>query len=798
METAILRKCEQHMKGYCVNAFVNFRILFFILVSIAASQAATAQFSTGTWREHLPYNKMIDVCYDASNTIYAATPYAVLVYDQTTSEVERLSKVNRLSDVGISAIEFDPTSGAVVVGYKNGNLDFLFTDSQTNLPDIKLSNIIGNKEIYDIQPHNGLLYLSTGFGIVVVDVAAMEVRSTYFIGSGGTQVKINDVLIVNNDIYAVADTVVWKANVTDPFLANFQNWNVVTTLPGTGKYYDMAYFANQIFLHRVGDTNDVFWKQDLTTGEWSHFMEYDGLHYGRMWNSSKYICFPGQWVAQCYDNEMFIAYSLTSMAGEQVAPNMVLRDGLNNLWVADSYRGLIGKRNNGEEPVIMPDGPHDVNVHKLGAYNSNLWIAHGGLYSYGGNMWNRAWLSGRVGDTWQVIDPGNGSNATTGMFDIIDVAVDPIDNNHIMFGSWEEGLVEKKADGSVHSYNVGTGDNPMQSADFSWAPQWTGVGGVSYDANGILWYSNSYSTKPIQALDRAGHFYSFSGAPYVSNSDWLLDVMATREGQIWAIVEGKGILVLDPNGTVSTTSDDNFTLLTEVQGNGKLIDKSVNCMIEDLDGEIWVGTIQGLCVFYSQESLFSDSPIDAEPILITQDGNVQILLGTETINAIEIDGGNRKWIATQNSGVYFFSADGLTQLAHYTKDNSPLPSNAVSDIAINHDNGEVFFATESGIVSLFSTATNFDQEMKNVRVFPNPVNPDFDGNITVDGLAYNSSIRITDVAGRVVYQGTSEGGRAFWNGKTTEGERPATGVYYVFCSNPDGKTTDVLQLTIIH
>jgi len=256
--------------------------------------------------------------------------------------------------------------------------------------------------------------------------------------------------------------------------------------------------------------------------------------------------------------------------------------------------------------------------------------------------------------------------------------------------------------------------------------------------------------------------------------------------------------VRDPNGTVSNASDDDITFLSEAEGAGGLANKDVFCMIEDLDGEIWVGTLQGLSVFYSQSSLFSEDPLDGEPISITQDGNVQRLLDTETITCIEIDGGNRKWVGTRNSGVYLFSDDGLQAIEHFTQENSPLPTNSISDIAINQDNGEVFIATEEGMVSYFSTATNFDQEMKNVRVFPNPILPEFDGNITVDGLAYNSSVRIADAAGNVVFQGESEGGRVFWNGKSTDGQRPATGMYYVYCSNPDGKKTETLQLTFIH
>ena len=730
--------------------------------------------------------------------VYAATPYAIVSYNPATFEVERWSKVNRLSDVGISAVEYDPSSDAVIVGYSNGNLDILLEGTQYNLPDIKLSNIIGDKQIYDILPYNGLLYLSTGFGIVVVDISAREVRSTYFLGPNGQQEKVNDVLIWNEEIYAISDSTVRKANVSNPFLANFQNWNAVADWPGSGGYVDATVFAGSLFIHRKETENDKIYQFNPEVGSWVLFNAFGTLRYGRMWNSNDYMCLAGGWVAICYDAAFYPVYNFSELDGVGLSPNFAIRDMHKDFWVADKIHGLVGKLNNGEELTIRPDGPATAEVRKLNAYNNNLWVAHGGIYPYGGNLWRNGNFSARVGDQWTIYQAGPGGNSTPGVSDMVDVAIDPLNNNRVFFGSWEEGLVMRSSGGSLTYYNVETGNNPLEGSGFSWAPGWTGVGGVAFDANGVLWLTNSYSSKPIQAVGQDGNFTSFNCAPYVTNDDWLKDIMPTREGYIWAIVAGRGIVVRDPNGTVSNASDDDITFLSEAEGAGGLANKDVFCMIEDLDGEIWVGTLQGLSVFYSQSSLFSEDPLDGEPISITQDGNVQRLLDTETITCIEIDGGNRKWIGTRNSGVYLFSNDGLQLIEHFTQENSPLPINTISDIAINQENGEVFIATEEGMVSYFSTATNFDQEMKNLRVYPNPVLPEFDGNITVDGLAYNSSVRITDAAGNVVFQGQSEGGRVVWNGKTTDGVRPATGMYYVYCSNPDGKKADTLQLTIIH
>jgi hypothetical protein len=220
-------------------------------------------------------------------------------------------------------------------------------------------------------------------------------------------------------------------------------------------------------------------------------------------------------------------------------------------------------------------------------------------------------------------------------------------------------------------------------------------------------------------------------------------------------------------------------------------------MEEDLDGEVWVGTASGLGIFYSPTAIFEQSDVNAEQILIQQDGNTQILLETEAINCIEIDGSNRKWIGTKNSGVYLLSDDGLSEVYHFTETNSPLPANNVYDIAINHSNGEVLFATENGIVGFFSTATNFDEEMSNVRVYPNPVSPDFEGSITIDGLAYDSNVKVTDIQGNILYETMSEGGRAIWNGRLIDGTRPSTGVYLIYAGSPGGVATEVRKVTFI-
>jgi hypothetical protein len=219
---------------------------------------------------------------------------------------------------------------------------------------------------------------------------------------------------------------------------------------------------------------------------------------------------------------------------------------------------------------------------------------------------------------------------------------------------------------------------------------------------------------------------------------------------------------------------------------------------EDLDGEIWIGTAAGPCIIYLPSVVFDsgyENPV-ASQILIQQDGNYQLLLETEVIASICIDGGNRKWIGTQNSGAYLLSPDGIDQVAHFTSANSPLLSNQVTDIALNHRNGEVLIGTQRGLMGWRGNASNFAEEIGALRVYPNPVEADFEGWVTVEGLAYNSTVHITTLSGRAVATMQSEGGRAVWDTRDFTDALVPYGVYMVFATDATGASAGVTKLAV--
>lgn len=759
--------------------------LIFISCSVAA------QVGVGEWRDHLPYGETIDVC-EGGNKIYCATPFAVFSYDKIDNSVERYSKVNRLSDTGISKIAYHEEFGLLIVAYTNGNLDFITENSQLNLSDIKRSDLVGNKKVFDIHLLGDKAYMGCGFGVVVIDLVKFEVAETYFIGDEGAQIEVYDFESDDELFYAMTEEGILTALQTETFLGNYQNWNDFNDIPEPDAVYVNLEMNDDIWLlHKdEGDLDEVYYKHPGDA--WAIL---DG--FADEWIRDIYLKGERIYVATFsilreYDTTPELQATIGTIASNSIKAASILIDKDDHLWLANETGGLIGLLRWGDQLSIRPDGPRAANARRLDSYNNNLWIASGGVDNTWTSNYDALGIYGMVDESWVEVDKLN----NTTVADYMNVSINPLDNSEVYFGSWISGLVRMKNGEITDIFD--DSNSTLNLANFGGSER-IGVSGVDFDINGNVWFNNNKTNTPLQVHTAGGDFISYDFQPEINTNDLLGDVLASQQGYVWMILpRGGGLLVFDNNGTLGDTSDDNFKLLSNEEGNGGLPSSDIYSIAEDLDEEIWVGTLQGIAVFYTPLSIFSGDNFDAQQILIEQDGNVQILLETETVTSIEIDGANRKWIGTQNSGVFLMSEDGTEQILHFTEDNSPLLSNFIFDISINQESGEVFFSTQNGVIGYRGDATNFDDEMESVLVFPNPVRPDYSGMISIDGLVRNADVKISDVSGNVVYQTTANGGRATWDGNDFMGQRVSTGVYLVFVTNDDGKSTSVSKIAFIN
>ena len=271
-------------------------------------------------------------------------------------------------------------------------------------------------------------------------------------------------------------------------------------------------------------------------------------------------------------------------------------------------------------------------------------------------------------------------------------------------------------------------------------------------------------------------------------------------GNKWLAITGAGLYGYKDNGTISNPSDDDYVLLNSGEITGALPSNEVNAIAVDFDNEIWIGTDNGFAVLYNSDGAFGAGPGDynAQRIKLEFEGNVEYVLGATNVTDIEVDGGNRKWFGTANSGIILLSADGLEVIEQHTMENSPLISNNIIDLELDQTTGELFIITDKGLISYRTDATYEDPNYSDVNIFPNPARPDFDGPITIQGIRYNSDVRITDVAGNLIYQTTSNGGTATWDGKTLDGVEVSTGVYLIWTAANEGKGRFVGKVLIVN
>lgn len=270
-------------------------------------------------------------------------------------------------------------------------------------------------------------------------------------------------------------------------------------------------------------------------------------------------------------------------------------------------------------------------------------------------------------------------------------------------------------------------------------------------------------------------------------------------GHKWIFsTRSNGIYVYNSGSKVLDAQDDQVKRLSKQAGEGLMPSDAVFCITKDKQGEMWVGTDNGLCIFGSVENIFKQTgSYDSRQIVIKSGSGYANFLGGTPVYCIRVDAANRKWIGTSN-GVWLVSPDGYTVIKKFTTGNSPLLSNIINEIGINDETGEVFFATEKGIISYMGTATEGNETHGDVLVYPNPVKPDYTGLVVIKGLVNNAFVKITDIKGQLVYETRANGGTATWDGQTFSGKRAATGVYLIYSSNEDGSDTNVAKLLFIN
>ncbi len=748
--------------------------------------------SLGIWVDHLPYEQAVDIA-EANNLTYVACRQGLFVFDVVEKTLNRVSKVNGLSDVGLSALAWSETYQTLLIGYENGNLDLYRNGEVQNYPDLRLSsNYSGLKRINHIQVRGAQAFISTDFGILNFNIPQALVRETFIIGPQGDVLKVHQTTSSPDSLYAATDAGLYRAALNEP-LFFFQNWSLDPTMARPINL--LSYFDGQLFVNvsRPPNGDSLLFRGN---GSWQFFSPNEVANNLDLRVSKGRLIVCNSFSARAYDEQFQLVknWNGTTVNDSTFRPvGAAMGTNPENFYIADANNGLwhVFQIFPFRE---VPNGPLSENNFRLNAQGNRLYVAPGAYNDVGTPLFNNDGFYRLDEFEWQ-----NYPSLSFGDFrDVVDIVEHPEIPGRLYVSIYGNGIVELEPDGP-EQYRVVRIIN--ESSTGGALPSISGnddhrVADMDRDDAGNIWFSNALTDRPLGVIRPDGQVESFSLGAAGSGAN-VLEVMATSQGQVWLQVRNGGILVAQTNATGVQQS----ALLTASEGSGNLPSESVFAFAEDQDGEIWIGTNEGLAVLFSPENIFEPNrSYDASIIVIDEDGdgNGERVLGAQSITDIEVDGSNKKWFATANSGVFYTSENAREQLLRFERNNSPLPSNSITDIAINPESGMVYFATEEGMVSFQGQATEGVQRMTDVFAYPNPVTPDYEGPILIRGLVTNAQVKITDVEGNLVFETVAEGGQAIWNGRSFSGQRVASGVYLAFITDDLGSNTEVAKILIVN
>jgi hypothetical protein len=781
---------QKNYKPYlhAMKSFIRNRVCAFLWpgMFLLAGISGYAQIPVGGWRDHLPYDKGYRLA-EYGNKIFCLTSDGSLFsYNTKDKSLQKYSKVTGLSDSDISAIGYSSVTGTFIIGYSNGNIDLLRNDSIINLPDIKRKTITGEKSINNIYFKDNYAYLACGFGIVLCDLTRKEIKDSYFFGNGGTQIYVHDIASDGEYLYAATDEGIYKASLSSPNLVDFNAWEKISGLPDPDKEYRfIACYNNKLFtvysnsgtgFDDIITFNNTGWQ--VWDKSYSDKFDYLGSQNGN-------LLFASQGKIKVYGDQEILLKEYDSYFGKYV-----LLDSDKVLWYANPVSGLARCNPNGGETDFYLQGPAYRDVGDIEILSGKLW-AGGGTEA---SKWTGYGAYSFINEKWQAYNQ-NTIPALKGFLNISEISIDPLDPDHVVGGSYGYGVVEFQ-DGVLTDIQDET-DGVFLPVD-GYGHEYVRVCGTSFDSEGNLYVSCSDSKQAAyrKMKEKSWEKVPLDSDPFESDKQ-VGEIMADASDRMWLLLQDLASVVVFKEDDEGNLEERTFAVNNEESSSFS----KVYSIATDKDGDIWVGTNKGPVVYYGSTDFFSAETITGNQPKIPRNDNtnyVDLLLTNDKINDIAVDGANRKWLATEKSGVFLVSADGIKEIHHFTESNSPLFSNNVLTVAVNDKTGEVFFGTEKGIISYRDAATEGGDDFGKVYVFPNPVRENYEGEITITGLVADANVKITDISGNLLYETTSLGGQAVWDGKNFRGQRVQTGIYLVFCATKDGSKTHVTKLLFIH
>ncbi len=786
------------MKNSYISKYVY--AIIFVWMLLFTNHLQAQERALGTWEAYLTYESGQAMLL-AENKIFVGTTASLYFLDKTDNSIHTLSPVDGLSDLNIKSLGYHSPTETLIIAYENANIDLMPNEGKVvNISDVNRANILTGKTINNVLVEGDFAYLSCGFGIIYLDILKAEIKDTYIIGNNGAQIEVYQVAVGDGVIMAATEEGIYRASLNSGSLTNFNNWALETheALVSGAASTAVAYRNGRFYAVQ----DDILFRYE--DGDWTPQYSDEGYTPYSLDVSQGQLILTAQSAGVFGKITVFDENEQTKIIGDyggkvrNIQQSAMDIDG--TIWTIDFWFGLHhinpDSPNNNVQSVF-PDGPFTKDVFGLEVMDGNLFVLPGGTtQAWGPRALKLGFYHLSEMGEWTHYNSSSAPaiNVLT-LQDFIAAKKHP-SLPKIYLASFGGGLVEFDYE-TAKVYDESNSSIQFMIPDIS--PARYRITGIDFDNQQNMWISNFGAPKPISVQTPEGDWYAF--AP--SDED-NIDLGPEREvikmnidayGQKWVAMKGRGVLVFNHGPDLANPNDDFYQHLLE--GNGGIISNTVFSVAKDLEGWVWVGTDKGAAYYTCDPFSIEERTCQAVQPILEVDGFGALLLGTENVRAIAVDGANRKWFGTDN-GVFLMSADGTEQILRFTTENSPLLSNSITSIAINDQSGEVFFGTNEGVISYKGDAIAADDIHGEVIAYPNPVRPEYVGPIAIRGLAQNAVVKITDISGNLMFETRALGGQAIWDGRDYTGRKAATGVYLIFSNSEDGTDTNVAKLLIVN
>lgn len=767
----------------------------FLAMLLVLPLMASAQLGSGQWKIH-PYfvGSSATNCIDAGDRVYYLSSGSLYCYNKEAGQNQVLDANNVLNGTKISQIYYNYDKQYLVVAYNDCNIDIIHNNGEVvNVPAIKEVVLHRSKVINDVTFTGSKIYVATSFGYIVLDGETFAVKETRDYNASVSSVAevggYKVMSLYNFFYYCNADQQIEAA------------WRHKTVDNAKGPGRILPINDNKFFL---SCSNSL---QIVTIGHGTDSLGVDTLNFTlRQVVGTKPVTvqpYPAGFVASFGASNYYYTIVPDGSTFTKVTGNKLMSSQEEGNWWTLGTDGL----------THLVAGVANENVRPNGVS-----ITTNAYWSTYDPMQQRV-LVCRTTDNTILPNANSGAKTEINSYDGASWQnITPVGAPNNEANSW---LVPSPNEPNTYYYccrNTGgickvQNDTVKMTFLASNSPYANRCGALRFDSKGNLWVAQSRSTANVDAFvvtpetqllttvtpsnfiinDMGGACYS-AGFKRITFGIGAGDTKVFSAGD-W----GAALVFWNNNDDLSLKQYKSFKSLID-QDNKSYTAYYWMCIKPDNDSILWLGSETGVISLDPREAFDEDFRINR--IRFTKnEGNDDsgVLLDGTHVTCIDVDANNNKWISTNTEGVYYVSPDGSEIYKHFVSSNSPLPCDQVYSVSCNRATGSVVMVTPNGVVEYFPGTTPAAMDYSNVYAYPNPIEPDFTGMITINGLMASSNVVITDIDGNIVKTMVSDGGIALWDACDDNGVRIKTGVYKVFASQGE-TTTDgepLLKIAII-